>query len=190
MLTRYFAYFLLMADNRPSVGEKLFYWLNVIVAAGPVAYGLNELTLWFGNNQQFVRFVTIALLLNLVVGGIYHKKAGSFSWELFLKRNSVMILVIIVVYTLLEQLRLTAGENWAGETFRIVIQMATLLYPTSKVLKNMYILSDRQHPPAFIMDRLYNFEKNGNLGEFFKGKPEDIMPEYPTENTPDHEQSN
>jgi hypothetical protein len=54
-----------------------------------------------------------------------------------------------------------------GESFKILIQVVTLLYPVSKVLKNIYILSNKQFPPAFIMDKIYNFEKNGDLKDLF-----------------------
>ena len=71
---------------------------------------------------------------------------------------------------LLEMLRYTAGDNIAGEIFRVTIQIITLLYPTSKVLKNVYIITDGKYPPEFLMNKLYNFEKNGDLNGFFKTK--------------------
>jgi hypothetical protein len=73
---------------------------------------------------------------------------------------------------MLEMLRYTAGDNLAGEIFRILIQTTTLLYPTSKVLKNVFIITKGKYPPKFLMDRLYNFEKNGDLNDFFKTSQE------------------
>ena len=78
-----------------------------------------------------------------------------------------MIAVLIVVYFLLEMLRLTMGENVIGEGFRSVIQVSTLLYPSSKALKNLYILSNKQFPPKFIMERLYKFEQTGDLKDLY-----------------------
>jgi len=116
---------------------------------------------WF--NPEFSR----CLLVNMVVGAVFHNKMGSFDWVEMFKKNVLMWVVLIVVYAMLEMLRLTAGNNFVGEGFKILIQIVTLLYPVSKVLKNIYILSNKQFPPAFIMDKIYNFEKNGNLNELF-----------------------
>jgi hypothetical protein len=103
----------------------------------------------------------------MVVGAIFHNKMGTFNWVELFKKNILMWVVLIVVYAMLEMLRLTAGNNFVGESFKILIQVLTLLYPVSKVLKNIYILSNKQFPPAFIMDKIYNFEKNGDLNELF-----------------------
>ena len=66
-----------------------------------------------------------------------------------------------------QKLRITIGDNFISEGFGTIIQISTLLYPTSKALKNLFILSNNQFPPAFIMERLYNFEKTGNLKDLF-----------------------
>lgn len=157
----------LLADNRPSFIEKITYFFSVIATLTPVAFVLDGLNLWFKTNQQFSSFVLICLLVNLFVGARFHYKMNTFSWKQLLTRNSEMWVVLIVVYALLEMLRLTAGNNFVGEGFKIMIQVMTLLYPISKALKNIYILSNKQFPPAFIMDKIYNFEKTGDIKDLF-----------------------
>jgi len=158
---------ILLVDSRPSFTDKLSYLVNLIGAFAPVAYLLDGLSFWFKTNQQFSAFVLICLVINMGVGARYHSKMKTFNWKEMLTKNSVMCGVLILVYTMLEMLRLTAGNNVVGEGFKILIQVMTLLYPISKACKNIYILSNKQFPPAFIMDRMYNFEKNGNLKELF-----------------------
>ena len=68
---------------------------------------------------------------------------------------------------MLEMMRLTVPKSIVTDYFGALIQITTLLYPISKILKNIYFLSGEKHPPKFIMDRLYNFEKNGNLKKLF-----------------------
>jgi hypothetical protein len=58
-----------------------------------------------------------------------------------------MFLVVIIVYALLEMLRNTVGNNLIGESFKFVIQLTTLLYPISKALKNIYILTQKNIRP-------------------------------------------
>lgn len=158
---------ILLVDNRPTVTDKIWYLMQVIATFAPIAYLLDGLNFWFKTNQQFSSFILICLLVNMIVGAIFHNKMATFDWVELFKKNILMWLVLIVVYAMLEMLRLTAGNNFVGETFKILIQIVTLLYPVSKVLKNIYILSNKQFPPAFIMDKIYNFEKNGNLNELF-----------------------
>ena len=158
---------ILWTDDKPSFIEKVNYFINLITTLTPIAFLLDGLNLWFKTNHQFSSFVIICLVINLLVGARFHYKMNSFSWVEFFKKNSEMWIVLIVVYGLLEMLRLTAGSNFIGEGFKVLIQVMTLLYPISKVLKNIYILSRKRYPPAFIMEKIYNFEKTGDLSEFF-----------------------
>lgn len=158
---------ILVVDNRPTILEKLHYLLGLIATFGPIAYLLDGLNLWFNSNQQFSSFVIICLFVNLAVGVRYHNKMGTFNWKEFFVKNIEMWVILILVYGLLEMLRITAGNNFVGEGFKVLIQVMTLLYPISKALKNIYILSNKKFPPSFIMDKIYTFEKNGDLNDLF-----------------------
>lgn len=165
MLKKIFYTVILVASERPTWQEKIVYIFKLIVTFGPVAFFLESLNLWYVDNKQFFSFVLLSLILNMGVGAWYHKKMKTFSWEKFWKRNAMMWAILIPVYTLLEMIRLTAGDNFIGESFKVLIQITTLLYPISKALKNFYILSNKQFPPQFIMDKIYRFEKTGDLNE-------------------------
>lgn len=167
MIRKLFCDVILIADTTPTFLEKVKYFITIIAAFTPVAFILNQISQWFSDNTQFAAFVLSCIIINIIVGACFHLKMKSFSWELFIKRNSLMIAVLIVVYFLLEMLRLTMGENIVGEGFRSVIQVSTLLYPSSKALKNLYILSNKQFPPKFIMERLYKFEQTGDLKDLY-----------------------
>jgi len=173
MLKKIFFTIILVADEKPTYYEKLIYIFKLLMTFSPIVILLEAFNLWYVNNKQFFSFVLGALLINMFVGAWYHRKMKTFSWELFLKRNALMWAVLIPVYTLLEMLRLTAGDNMIGEGFKVVIQITTLLYPISKALKNFYILSNKQFPPQFIMNKIYNFEKTGDIKEFFNKEKEE-----------------
>lgn len=166
-MNKFLCHIVLLADSRPTIIEKIVYFINIISVLGPVAYIMNGIGIWFRANHQFSAFVMVCLTVNLFVGIWYHNKMNTFSWKEFFIKNIQMWAVIIIVYALLEMLRLTAGNNIIGEGFKVLIQVTTLLYPVSKALKNLYILSQKQFPPAFIMEKIYNFEKNGDLKELF-----------------------
>lgn len=128
---------------------------------------------WFNENKQFGQFMCIALIANLIIGAYMHKKSGTFCFKAFILKNLELAFIISVTYLMLEMLRYTAGDNLAGEVFKVLIQVMTLLYPTSKVLKNIFIISKGKYPPEFIMRKLYNFEKNGDLERLFSTKKDD-----------------
>lgn len=159
--------------DSPSWGEKINYFVDSAVKLTPIAYVLSLTSWWFGENKQFGEFMCILLIMNMGVGLVYHLKSGTFEFKEFIWKNIGMAAIVVCGYTVLDMLRYTAGDNIAGEMFRVLIQIITLLYPGSKILKNLYVLSNGHFPPEFIMKKLYNFEKNGDLNEFFNKKKED-----------------
>lgn len=158
---------ILMSDNNPSWFEKIMYYLQFIIPFTVIAYITDELTGWFTINRLFVNLLMLCIFCNLIVGVWFHLKMKSFSWYEFLFKNSTMIGVILLSYMMLESLLLISGKNVLIDGFRTVIQVSTLLYPCSKAFKNMYILTNKQFPPEFLMNRIYKFEKSGNLNDLY-----------------------
>lgn len=172
-MKRIFYSLILAADHGSPLTSRLNYLFMSIVKLAPIAFLLDLMNWWFTENKQFGTFLSIAILVNMVVGVVKHLKYRTFDFKLFFSRNFMMVFVVCTVYIMLEMLRYTAGDNIAGEIFRVLIQVTTLMYPASKVFKNSYILSNGKYPPEFIMQRLYNFEKNGDLNDLFKAKKDD-----------------
>lgn len=172
-MKRIFTQLILLAAPEITIQDRIHYFLSTLARFAPIAFVLDLVSWWFTENQQFGTFMCIALILNMFVGAVYHFKSGTFDFPSFLGRNALMIFIVSSVYVMLEMLRYTAGDNVIGEVFRVLIQITALMYPTSKIFKNCYILSNGKYPPEFIMQKLYNFEKNGDLNEFFKTKKDE-----------------
>ena len=47
------------------------------------------------------------------------------------------------------------------------VQLMTLFYPVSKIVKNVFVLTRGKYPPQFVMKALYNYEREGKLKDFF-----------------------
>lgn len=164
---------ILIADTRPLFVEKLKYYISIILTLAPSIWLIEQISGWYIENRQFADFIMVALLFNMVIGAWYHHKMKTFSYREFIIKNSLMVLVLILGYSMLEMLRLTFGDNMLAEGFKTVIRVSTLLYPMSKSLKNLYILSNKQFPPKFIMEKLYNFEKSGNINDLLPNNDEE-----------------
>lgn len=169
-LKRTFAQIILSFSDITNWQDQAYYILSSIMKLAPIAFILSGLSLWFNNNQTFFSFIICTLLINIIIGAWKHKRAGTFKWKTFFWKNIEMWFIIILIYPLLEMLSILAGDNFIGEGFKVLIQISTILYPGSKILKNGYILSNRKFPPGFLMERLYKFEKTGNLNELFEEK--------------------
>ncbi|HMR19315.1 MAG TPA: hypothetical protein PKA53_08455 [Sphingobacterium sp.] len=158
---------ILASDQSLDIWERIKFYLIACAQFAPVAFFLNLMKWWFYENQQFASFMLLVLFINMVVGVVSHIKKGTFSFRLFLLQNALIIFVCSCVYTSLETLRYTVGDNIAGDLFRSTIQSMTLGYPISKILKNIFLLTNGQFPAEWLMRKLYNFEKNGDLKKFF-----------------------
>lgn len=174
-IKRIFNQLILSAESTVNWYDKLQYFLITVLKLSPFAFILDGLNIWFTTNKTFFSFILFALLGNMIVGIWKHRKLNTFCWEQFFKKNILMWVVIIITYPILEMLRHLTGDNIIGEGFSVIIQVATFLYPASKILKNMYIVSNGDFPPEFIMTRLYKFEKTGNLDYIFSKDKIDEM---------------
>lgn len=163
-----FASLILLSGPNVEVSDKIRYLFDAFIKIGPIVFIIEQVGWWTLENQKFANFMWIVLCLNLIVGIVFHLKNGTFSWKDFLTQNVLMIFVVGSVLVVLEMFRYTAGDNIAGDIFRWFTQTVTLFYPASKIVKNCFILSNGQYPPITVMKLFYNFEKNGDLSQFYK----------------------
>jgi len=136
---------------------------------GPIVFLSEILDLWFIENQSFTLFTTGFVLANALIGAIAHKLNGDFRFETFFVQTGKMVGIITVVYLVLEGIVSPIGDNVVADGAIAVFQVATLLYPGSKILKNVFIWSGGEHPPRWLMQRVFNFKQNGDLKAFLDG---------------------
>ncbi|MCO6149050.1 hypothetical protein [Flavobacterium sp. NRK1] len=170
MFRKIFYTIILLSADKPTFWEKIGYLVKLVMSFGMVAWLLDKCGLWFQDNEMFFTGLIMAMFINMVFGYAYHKKIKDFHWKKFFLKNIEMWGIILLVYPFLEVISHVAGNNILAETFKITLQISTLLYPGSKALKNAYLLSEKKFPPGFVMNRLYNFEKTGDLNELINGK--------------------
>lgn len=141
-----------------------------LFAIGPISFVAGVLSLWYEENETFTLFAVGFVGMNAVVGAIVHLINKRFHWETFFIKTLKMVAIISGVYFVLEGIISPLGINPVTSGFKAAFQVATLLYPGSKILKNFFIWSDGEHPPKYIMERIYNFQENGDLKAFLGEK--------------------
>lgn len=153
-----------------DIYEKAQYLFKLILTFTPVAYVLNIFNAWFPDNKVFFQVLIWTIIANVVVGAKVHWSQNSFKIKTLLLKNIEMCAIILATYPILEGINMLTGDNVAGDVFQWAIQISTILYPGSKVIKNVHIWSQGKYPPAFIMEKIYKFEKDGNVNELLNKK--------------------
>lgn len=160
----------LLFDERVSPGDRFVNFLIALGSFAPIAYFLSTLGNWFNSNEDFVYGMTVIILVNIAVGVWVHKRKGDFSTKILLVKNLEMMGILLATYVVLEIIISITGDSGLAEIFRIAIQVSTLFYPGSRILKNVFIISKGKYPPKWIMERMYSFEETGDLDQLFNPK--------------------
>lgn len=170
MLFKLYANMIIYADGSAQNLERIDSYARTLLVFAPIAFMAELLDMWFIENQSFSLFVGGFVLANAIVGGIAHQIKGDFSWEMLLVKTIKMAGIIVLTYVILEGVVSPMGVNPVSGGLIAAFQVATLLYPGSKILLNIFIWSDGEHPPKWIMQKVYNFKKNGDLQAFLSEK--------------------
>lgn len=147
--------------------DKTRYFVDVVIKSTPFLFVYTLWSQWYDNNRVFALSISSALLLDLIVGIRYHWKRGTFNIGIMLRKEIEMLFVVVSVYILLRVLANPLLDSFAGSIFVGTIEFISVLYPVSKALKNIFIITDGKHPPKFVIQALYNYEKEGKLKDFF-----------------------
>lgn len=154
-------------DDKIHLRDRVYYFFIAFFKSIPLLMLYSYFSIWKEKNELFFVGISFILFLNMVVGATYHAKAGSFDIKQFLYGNISVMLVISVVYISLSVLSIPLNESETGKIFQSVVQFMTLMYPVSKIVKNIFVLTGGKYPPQFIMKALYNYEREGKLKDFF-----------------------
>ena len=154
-------------DDKIHLRDRVYYFFVAFFKSVPLLLLYSYFSVWREQNELFFVGISFVLLLNMVVGAIYHAKAGTFNIHNFLVGNTTIMLVIAAVYISLSILSIPINETETGNIFQSAVQFMTLMYPVSKIVKNIFVLTGGKYPPQWIMKALYNYERSGKLKDFF-----------------------
>lgn len=169
-LLKIYTNLILIGYREISWPERLESFCKSFILFAPIAFILAAVNRWYIANETFFYAVIVLVVLNMIFGGVMHWNKQKFSVKVFLNKTSEMIISLSLIYLGLELVISHAGDNTFTEAFRAVLQVTSLLYPFSKIAKNVHILSKGKYPPHWIMQRLYDFNKTGDLQELMKVK--------------------
>jgi hypothetical protein len=169
-LLKIFYGLVLAGDSDSSIWDRITNVSKFLMTFSPILFIFSALEKWYLTYEGFIIAMIIIVSINATLGGVMRAVYGGFSWGTLLLKTMLMIIIIGTTYLVLELIISRASDGTVVNSFRTVLQIATLLYPGTKIIKNIYLLSDGEHPPEWVMKRLYNFNKNGNLKDLIDSK--------------------
>lgn len=158
--------FVFSQDKYISTQDRILFLGESIFKFAPLYYLYGLLVQWYGANETFATSLILVLVVNAIVGVRYHMKMRTLSIKDFCYSTFSMLSIIIGVYLILKAFGNVLGSNIIGDAYKSIIEFITLLYPGSKVLQNVFILTNGKYPPLFVMKALYAYSKDGKINRF------------------------
>lgn len=166
-LTNFGFNIIIITDSKFNRFERFLSWCKVNLILAPVSYVLSGLGFWIHDNHVFVSFMLGTITINLLLGGYVHwQKVKDFNWATLLTKTVEMCIVTIAVYAVLEMVLILASKNVVTDLFRISVQISTMIYPMSKIIKNSHILTGGEFPPKWLMRKFFKLQRDGDISNF------------------------
>src|SRR5687767_13004551 len=121
---------------------------------------------------RFFSILTMALIIDLIIGAIKYWKLSEFSFKHLLFGLIVKVAVSYGGMMLFLAFK-SLDPGIAAEWFGLIAKFTVLLYPTGSAFANMYIITNGKFPPIGLMKKLRTFGDNSDpLGNLESKKDE------------------
>ena len=135
-------------------------WHSLIVSPilATAALLINPIRVLFESESDFFAILTLALMIDLLIGMLKHLKINNFS---FRDLALGLIIKVVVAYggLLLFMSFASLEDGPIVEWFIFVSKFTILLYPAGSAFSNMFILTDGRFPPLKFMKKLKSFDE-------------------------------
>ncbi|WP_228853238.1 phage holin family protein [Aegicerativicinus sediminis] len=153
-----------------SLSAKLKSLLIISAPAGLIAWLFEKVTSWTIANGDYIVLVLVAIVIDHILGSIFHLQIKDFEVKKNLKGLVIKISLCIAMGFLFEGINhLIAEVSIVKSYLLIVMRLAVFLYPAFSAIKNAYILSGKKFPPPALMERITKFNNTLDLDDL-KGK--------------------
>lgn len=121
-----------------------------------VALLFDPLRQLIADELSFFSILTMALIIDLIIGAIKYWKLSQFSFKKLLL--GLMIKVIVSYGGMMLFLSFKSLDpGIAAEWFALVAKFTVLLYPAGSAFTNMYTVTDGKFPPLGFMKKLQTY---------------------------------
>lgn len=156
-----------------SIGTGITYWDRVkyffqaVWISFPFIVIYNHISGWHDANVLFVESASIIIFVNMIFGGVSHWKQGTFSWWRLGLKNFYIVCIVLCTYLVLDKLFGFFADTFVGGMLKSSISFIVLMYPASKFMASLFIVTNGKFPPMYLMKLFYSYEKSGRIKDFF-----------------------
>lgn len=148
--------------------ERIWYFMESFIRLAPIAFIVNSAFNWHNEHEAFLYGLYVILFINAVIGVLTHRKLKTLDVGEFALSTLITIVVVFGVYFSLDQMNNSIPDGFISVGFSSSVQILTLLFPIAKIMRNSFILTNGKFPPEFLIEKLYNYERDGNIKSFLE----------------------
>ncbi|MGV0847455.1 hypothetical protein ACTS9T_12920 [Empedobacter falsenii] len=169
-LTLFFTPIILLFTSKIKLTEKerIGFFIESFFKLAPIAFIVNSAFNWHNEHEAFLYGLYGVLFVNAIFGICTHAKLKTLDIGEFAKSTLITIVVVSGVYFSLDRVNNSIPEGFLSIAFTSSVQILTLMFPLAKILRNGYILTNGKFPPEFLIEKLYNYERDGNIKSFLE----------------------
>lgn len=167
-ITLFFTPVILLFTTKIKLTEKerVFFFVESFFKLAPIAFLINSAFNWHNEHEAFLYGLYGIMAVNAFIGVLTHRKLKTLDVGEFAKSTLITIVVVFGVYFSLDQMNNSIPDGLLSVGFSSSVQILTLLFPIAKIMRNSFILTNGKFPPEFLIEKLYNYERDGNIKEF------------------------
>lgn len=169
-LTLFFTPIILLFTTKIKLTEKerIGFFIESFFKLAPIAFIVNSAFNWHNEHKAFLYGLYVILFINAVIGVLTHRKLKTLDVGEFALSTLITIVVVFGVYFSLDQMNNSIPDGLLSVGFSSSVQILTLLFPIAKIMRNSFILTNGKFPPEFLIEKLYNYERDGNIKSFLE----------------------
>lgn len=138
-------------------------------ALSPIALIIEKSTSWYIDNQTYIHWVCVAILIDLFTGVFKHIR--NFSWGSLGKGLLIKVGMAVMAGILFEALPFFLQEgNVVSDSLLVVTRLSVFMYPAGSAWMNMATITGGKFPPIGWINKLKYFNENLDLNHFKNGK--------------------
>ena len=167
-LYNYLLSLIIQATESNTIQDSLAPTIKLSFILTPLIYIWDRIINWTMNNQDYMIFVIIAILIDWATGSLKHLFiARNFDWGENAKGLITKLGLAAGGGFLFEGINYLIGtDNLVSDTLSIVTRLVVFLYPALSAWKNMHTLSGGKFPPKIWIDKSSSFYRTLNPKHF------------------------
>jgi hypothetical protein len=131
------------------------------VTLSPIAFIIEKATHWYLDNQTYIYWVCLAIVIDWAVGVIKHLMLKTFSWKRMGNGILLKVGMALMAGLLFEALPYFLKEdNLVSDSLIIVTRLSVFMYPAGSAFMNMTVVTKGEFPPIGWIKWLKSFNEN------------------------------